>query len=142
LPGVVRVLAGEGLRRRRVAGPLPEVALEGLAGLLVEGDDAGSAAFAPDDDLVNVEVERLDGESADLVEPDAAVEEQAQDGVVASVLEALPGHALEQRLEVGVADHRDGGVGDLGASDLGQRRSLELLLFDQPLEELLEGPVA
>jgi hypothetical protein len=66
--GVVRVVGREAAVGKRVPAPLPQVTLQRLASALREGHDPGSAPLAPHLDLVDGEVDALDGEAAEIVE--------------------------------------------------------------------------
>ncbi len=84
----------------------------------------------------------VDLEPGELADAHPGVDEQAQDGLVAQVVEVLAGAGREQRPELVVAQHGDGHLGEHRRRHLRHRRDRDLLLARQPLEELLEVLIA
>lgn len=83
------------------------VAVEGFGGPVAEGDGAESVAFAAYHRHSEVQVDVGGVEAGHLPQPDAGVDEQAQDGLVADVLEALAGTRRQQRPQFVGGQDRD-----------------------------------
>jgi hypothetical protein len=126
-----------------LAGPLPQVAVQGQGGLAAKGDRSGPAALAEDDDHLVVEVEVAgEHDPGRLRDADAGVEEQLQDGRVLPVGEVAALAGFQQPAQLLIGQHRRGLVGDLRRVHAGHRAGLQLALGHRPLGERLEAPVA
>lgn len=88
-----------------------------------------------------VEVDVLDPQPDALAAAHAGRRQQADDGGVAAVLEGRAGAGRQQALELLGAQHRRRIVGNGRRAHAGHRRLADLVLVDQPAEDLLEGPI-
>ncbi len=119
-------------------GSCSQIAVQALAGLVAEVTGPWSTALAQDDRDVLVEVDVLDPEPGQLATTHPGVEEEPNDRVIAALLEAGPGARVQDLPQILLTEDRWGRLGDMRRVHRGHRVALDLALFRQPLEELLE----
>ena len=112
------------------------VAVQRATGLGAERDDADLAALADHaDHVVLFQIDVGHGESGELGDPQAAVEQHAQHGVVASVDEVGAVGDLQQSPDLVVGQHVDRVRSRLGLLEVGHRVDGDVALRDRPTHE-------
>lgn len=104
----------------------PEVVVDGLAGLAAEGARPRATSLANHDDHVLVEVEVLEAQVRRLRQSHPAVEKQADDCCVPSLLEASPLTGRQQPAEFVVTEDGYGHVRDMRRLHASHRRVSDL----------------
>jgi hypothetical protein len=122
--------------------PLPQVAIERLRGSGPERDQARSAALAQHRRRLLAEVDRVDSKASDLAPPRARIEEQANEGGIATVVEKTAFTRPKEGPNGVLAKQRDRLLRHPWRAHPGHRRGLGQSLLGEPVEEAFEGEVA
>ena len=94
-------------RGERVLGALPEIALDGLAGLVSERTGPRPLSLAQNDCHIGIKVNIGDQESCNLGEAHAGVQQEPDNRAVSTILESAAGHAGKQPADGCVVQYRD-----------------------------------
>ena len=124
------------------AGPGSDVPVQGSRSPASERAESRPATLPDDEREVRLEVDVRDTQARELPEAHAGVDQEAQDGGVPPVGEALAATGAEQPVELGLRKHRRRMFRDVRRPHVAHRGLGDLALFDGPREEDFECTVA
>ena len=121
--------------------PHAQIATQRLGGLGAERTRPTPPTLAQHLGDAQLQVDVVHGEPGQFAGSHSGVDEHADDGQVAAVLEGVPATRRQQRQQLLDREDRDRLLGNRGRSHAFHRRALDLAVVDEPDEELLQAAV-